>query len=163
MWWSCNVKKISYNIVQLMAKMVLEWLSYAWTMHIYLMWLWWSCKIKFLQNACTLQYKLTINSIHVIKQFICIVRMQKMSPCFTCGFFFLLSPYVAYVYWNEVMRWLGYGNKTGRYVDTCSMRWGLAGASNRCLCVGCWYDGVVIVEWSWNVLLSIVVWWWSWK
>ena len=48
---------------------------------------------------------------------------------------------MVYVYCSEVMRWLGYGKKTGRYVNTCSMKcpgvcgYGLGSA-------GTWYPGM---------------------
>ena len=35
---------------------------------------------------------------------------------------FLPGSHVVYVYCSEVMRWLRYGSKTGRYIDTCGIK-----------------------------------------
>ena len=53
----------------------------------------------------------------------------------------LPCPYAAYMYCSEVTRWLGYGNKTGKYVDTC-------GTKCPCACGyglgsdGIWFPGM---------------------
>ena len=72
------------------------------------------------------------------------VEMSIFSPVIAS---FLHSPYVAYVYCSEVMGWFGYGNKTGKYVDTCSIKcscacgYGLGSAGIWFPCMGYWYNG----------------------
>ena len=49
--------------------------------------------------------------------------VQNVFICSPVVISFLLPcPYAVYMYCSKVMRWLGYGNKTGRYVDACGMR-----------------------------------------
>ena len=81
-------------------------------------------KLDFYKNACVLMVELTMNGV------LCKITVHMYSSytenvfieCFIFSPVIISSllpcPHAAYVYCSEVMRWLGYGNRTGRYVDT---------------------------------------------